>query len=194
MYGTNPTKQHEADARLQGDQLAADAAVRAARINASRPYAPKAERAPVKLVPIQTDQGIMLLNPETGELTPTGYKAPAKGGDGDAIQKILDKADLDKKPGGGFWDWLRNPFGGGNEQAAPGPQPQAAAQDIVSGLPPLTTNFDQGAALGLWPGAQGSSPLAPFGQDTEAKIAQMEMDTGLPREQIIAFLQQKNVF
>jgi hypothetical protein len=34
MYGTNPTKQHEADARLQGDQLAADAQIRAALINA----------------------------------------------------------------------------------------------------------------------------------------------------------------
>ncbi|MDR0648959.1 MAG: hypothetical protein LBF92_06450 [Synergistaceae bacterium] len=149
MYGTNPTKQYEADAKLRGDQLAADAEIRAARINASRPYAPKAEPKPAKLVPIPTDKGIVLLNPETGDMMPTPYKPPAKGGnDQDAIAEILNSANLDDSSGGGFLSGIHKFFGGGEAQAAP----QITPQGIVSGLPSLTSNFAQGAGLGLWPG------------------------------------------
>ncbi|MDR3254762.1 MAG: hypothetical protein LBT31_04290 [Synergistaceae bacterium] len=64
---TNATHRYVADQGLRGHQATAGATVAAAQSN---------------FKPIQTDQGIMLLDPETGQITPYGYNAPAKGGSG----------------------------------------------------------------------------------------------------------------
>jgi hypothetical protein len=138
--GLDPTNQYGYDKTLEGILAQVMGNKDVARINASRPLAPRAERKPAALRPIQTEDGIMLLDPETGEMRPTGFKPPVKGGSGDVALEALMNADQNEKEGGGFLSWL---FGDSPAQATPTTTPQAQ-QPAFPGF----SNFEQLAKLG----------------------------------------------
>jgi hypothetical protein len=110
----NPTKQYESDT----SRYVADRGLDSARVNASRPFAPRAERKPSALRPIQTSEGIMLLNTETGEIMPTGHQPPAKNDGSQTLEKLI--AEDPRADGGGLWNWIKGLFTGSEQADLPG--------------------------------------------------------------------------
>jgi hypothetical protein len=122
---TNATHRYVADQVLRGNQATAGATVAAARERAAQ----------TNLKSMQTDQGIVLLDPKTGQITSTDYKAPAKGGSGND-EEILRGLGLlgDPEPqqqGGGVVDKLLG-LVGINRGASPA---QTATPPIQQPLP-----------------------------------------------------------
>jgi hypothetical protein len=135
--GVDPSIADTNARNLEAQKIARDAQIRAAQINASRPPAPRAE-AQTKLVPMQTDQGIVLLNPYTGEKIPTGLNPPAKGGSAaDEYLNQLAGMDQGNSSSGGFLNWISS-FFDGNGQAQAGAQIPTTPADSTGPTLPIT--------------------------------------------------------